>query len=68
MKSPNISTQYSENSKEIIVTVFRNRQPVTKVVTCKKTKNTYVRVYTEHSKTHVEEYVFNIPVDENRQK
>lgn len=68
MKEPNISTQYSENSKEIVVTVFRNRKPVTKVVTCKKTKNTYVRVYTERSKMHVEEYMFNIPVDENRQK
>ena len=68
MKSPNISTQYSENSKEIVVTVFRDRKPVTKVVTCKKTKNTYVRVFTERSKTHIEEYLFNIPVDENRQK
>ena len=54
MKSPNISTQYSENSKEIVVTVFRDRKPVTKVVTCKKTKNTYVRVFTERSKTHIE--------------
>ena len=68
MKSPNISTQYSENSKEIVVTVFRDRKPVTKVVTCKNTKNTYVRVFTERSKTHIEEYLFNIPVDENRQK
>ena len=68
MKSPNISTQYSENSKEIVVTVFRDRKPVTKVITCKKTKNTYIRVFTERSKTHIEEYLFNIPVDENRQK
>ena len=65
MKEPNITTQYSENSKEIVVTVFRNRQPVTKVVTCKKTKNTYVRVYTEHPKTHVEEYQFNIKEDKS---
>ena len=68
MKEPNITTQYSENSKEIIVTVFRDRKPVTKVITCKKTKKTYVRVFIERSKTHVEEYLFNIPVDENRQK
>ena len=65
MKDPNISTQYSENSKEIVVTVFRNRKPVTKVITCKKTKNTYVRVFTEHSKTHIEEYQFNINDKEN---
>ena len=68
MKEPNITTQYIENSKEIVVTVFRDRKPVTKVITCKKTKNTYVRVFTERSKTHIEEYLFNIPVDENRQK
>lgn len=68
MKEPNVTTQYSENSKEIVVTVFRDRKPVTKVITCKKTKNTYIRVFTERSKTHIEEYLFNIPVDENRQK
>ena len=68
MKEPNITTQYNKNSKEIVITVFRDRKPVTKVITCKKTKNTYVRVFTERSKTHIEEYLFNIPVDENRQK
>ena len=60
MKNPNIFTQYSENSKEIVVTVFRDRKPITKVITCKKTKNTYIRVFTERSKTHIEEYLFNI--------
>ena len=55
----NISTQYSENSREIVVTVFRNRKPVSKTVTDKTTGLTTVEVFKENVKFPIERYVYN---------
>lgn len=55
----NISTQYSENAREIVVTVFRNRKPVSKTVTDKTTGLTTVEVFKEDVKFPIERYVYN---------
>jgi hypothetical protein len=55
----NISYQYSENSREIIVTVYRNRKPVTKTITDKTTGLTTIEVFKEDVKFPIERYVYN---------
>lgn len=55
----NISTQYSENAREIVVTVFRDRKPVSKTVTDKTTGLTTVEVFKEDVKFPIERYVYN---------
>ena len=55
----NISSQYSENAREIIVTIFRNRKPVTKTVTDKTTGLTTIEVFKEGVSVPVERYVYN---------
>lgn len=55
----NISTQYSENAREIVVTVFRDRKPVSKTVTNKTTGLTTVEVFKEGVKFPIERYVYN---------
>lgn len=56
---PNLSVQYSENAREIIVTVFKNRKAVTRTVTDKSTGLTVTEVYKEGIKKPVERYVYN---------
>lgn len=55
----NISTQYSETAREVIVTVYSNRRVVTKTITDKHTGLTIVEVYKEGVKAPVEKYVYN---------
>ena len=54
-----ISTQYAENAREIVVTTFKNKKPVTKVITDKSTGLTTVEVYKEDVKFPIERYVYN---------
>ena len=54
-----ISTQYSENAREITVTVFRDRKPVTKTITDKTSGLTVVEVYKEDVKFPIEKYIYN---------
>ena len=54
-----ISTQYSENAREIVVTTFKNKKPVTKTITDKSTGLTTVEVYKENVKFPIERYVYN---------
>ena len=56
---PNISTLYSENAREITVTVMRNKKIVSKTVTDKTTGLTTVEVYKEDVKFPIERYVYN---------
>jgi hypothetical protein len=55
----NISTQYSENAREIVVTTFRNKKPVTKVITDKTSGLTTVEIYKEDVRFPIEKYVYN---------
>lgn len=55
----NISSLYSEDSRQIVVTTFKNRKPVTKVITDKNTGLTTVEVYKEDVKFPIERYVYN---------
>lgn len=59
MNKANISYQYSENSRETVVTVYRNKKPVTKVITDKTTGLTTVEVFKEDVKFPIERYVHN---------
>lgn len=54
-----ITYQFSENSRYIIVTTFKNRKPVTKTIADKLTGSVVVEVYKEGVKTPVESYVYN---------
>ena len=55
----NISTQYSEDSRTITVTVLRNRKIVSKTITDKTSGLTTVEVYKEGVKFPIERYVYN---------
>jgi hypothetical protein len=55
----NISTLYSENAREIVVTTFRNRKPVTKVITDKTSGLTTIEIYKEDVRFPIEKYVYN---------
>ena len=55
----NISTQYSENAREITVTTFRNKKPVTRVVTDKTSGLTTIEVFKESIKFPIERYVYD---------
>ena len=59
MQIPNVQIQYSENANAITVTTFRNRKPVTKVVTDKRTGLTVTEVFKENVKKPIERYVYN---------
>lgn len=55
----NISTEYNEDRNSISVTVFRDRKPIVKVVTDKKSGITTTSVFKEGVKKPIETYVFN---------
>ena len=55
----NISTEYSEDRNSISVTVFRDRKPIVKTVTDKKSGITTTSVFKEGIKKPIEQYVFN---------
>lgn len=54
-----ISAQYSENSKEIVVSAYKDRKLITRTVTNKSSGLTTVEVFKEGSKKPVETYVYN---------
>lgn len=54
-----LTTQYSEDARKIVITTFKDRKPVTKVITDKCTGLTAIEVYKEGVKFPIESYVYN---------
>lgn len=62
MAKSNLSCLYSEDTKEVTVTTFCDRNVVTKTILDKSTGCTIVEIYKEGNDFPIERYVYNTVV------